>query len=510
MLAGASARPNVPGVEDMSTAEYTCPMHPEVTQDGPGRCPKCGMDLVRRDNRREMAPPMVMMAREHYTPYRWVQAAIAGLGVWLIAGALTFDLGSRALFWSDVLSGLVTLGLALLASGRTRGWASWAVSAVGLWLLSAPLIFWASDPLVYLNDSLVGIMLIVFGFLIPMGMQMPGEDVPDGWSYNPSSWPQRAPIIVLATISYFAARHMAAYQLGYTAEAWDPFFGDGTRRVLESEVSRAWPVSDAGLGALTYAIELLMAFMGDKRRWRTMPWMVALFGIVVIPLGVVSIALVIMQPLAVGAWCTLCLLTAALMLFMIPLALDEVVAMVQYVRRERRRGQSAWRVFWLGGEATDRARIPAARSESWRPKGMAWGVTAHWPLLLSATAGVWLMFSPAVLGAGGGLADSAHFVGALVIVVSVIAVAEVGRPARFFNLPLAAWLVTAPWFLDGGGVGDRLNSVIVGVAVVLASLPLGRIRERYGSFDAALRWSPLHRRRHDTGAPWEQGMSAAR
>jgi uncharacterized protein len=26
--------------------EYTCPMHPEVRAAGPGRCPKCGMDLV--------------------------------------------------------------------------------------------------------------------------------------------------------------------------------------------------------------------------------------------------------------------------------------------------------------------------------------------------------------------------------------------------------------------------------------------------------------------------------
>jgi Cu+-exporting ATPase len=27
-------------------AKYTCPMHPEVVQDGPGSCPKCGMALV--------------------------------------------------------------------------------------------------------------------------------------------------------------------------------------------------------------------------------------------------------------------------------------------------------------------------------------------------------------------------------------------------------------------------------------------------------------------------------
>jgi Ni,Fe-hydrogenase III large subunit len=30
-------------------AEYVCPMHPEVVSDEPGRCPKCGMDLVPRE-----------------------------------------------------------------------------------------------------------------------------------------------------------------------------------------------------------------------------------------------------------------------------------------------------------------------------------------------------------------------------------------------------------------------------------------------------------------------------
>jgi hypothetical protein len=28
---------------------YTCPMHPEVVQSSPGKCPKCGMDLVHKD-----------------------------------------------------------------------------------------------------------------------------------------------------------------------------------------------------------------------------------------------------------------------------------------------------------------------------------------------------------------------------------------------------------------------------------------------------------------------------
>ena len=29
-----------------AAVQYTCEMHPEVVQDAPGRCPKCGMKLV--------------------------------------------------------------------------------------------------------------------------------------------------------------------------------------------------------------------------------------------------------------------------------------------------------------------------------------------------------------------------------------------------------------------------------------------------------------------------------
>ncbi|HMG83324.1 MAG TPA: heavy metal-binding domain-containing protein [Ferruginibacter sp.] len=30
-----------------SQGQYTCPMHPEVISNKPGKCPKCGMDLVK-------------------------------------------------------------------------------------------------------------------------------------------------------------------------------------------------------------------------------------------------------------------------------------------------------------------------------------------------------------------------------------------------------------------------------------------------------------------------------
>ncbi|MBT2557960.1 hypothetical protein J7E24_09205 [Hymenobacter sp. ISL-91] len=32
---------------DMAAVTYTCPMHPEIRESGPGQCPKCKMDLVK-------------------------------------------------------------------------------------------------------------------------------------------------------------------------------------------------------------------------------------------------------------------------------------------------------------------------------------------------------------------------------------------------------------------------------------------------------------------------------
>jgi hypothetical protein len=32
--------------------QYTCPMHPEVISDTPGKCPKCKMALVKKESRK--------------------------------------------------------------------------------------------------------------------------------------------------------------------------------------------------------------------------------------------------------------------------------------------------------------------------------------------------------------------------------------------------------------------------------------------------------------------------
>ena len=49
LLVAMLACTGTPTHEHQAEADtYTCPMHPEVTQPGPGKCPVCGMDLVRK------------------------------------------------------------------------------------------------------------------------------------------------------------------------------------------------------------------------------------------------------------------------------------------------------------------------------------------------------------------------------------------------------------------------------------------------------------------------------
>ena len=419
---------------------------------------------------------------EHHDMARWVDWVLVALGLWLVASPATVGYDRAALAWSDVLSGIAVAGFALVSLRTRRAWAPYAAAGVGTWLLFAPIAFWAREPGAYLNDSLVGAAVIGLAALIPHGMDMGGGDVPPGWSYNPSTWPQRLPIIALALVGFVASRYMAAFQLDHIAGAWDPFFGNGTERVLESDISKMFPVSDAGLGASIYLFEVLMMAMGDKRRWRTMPWMVAFFALLVIPLGVTSIVLVILQPLAVGTWCTLCLLAAVAMLVMVPLSLDEVVAMVQLIARRRREGVSLWRTFWYGANQDDHDPVPEGPPARAAVRGMTWPI----PLLLTAAIGGWLMVAPDVLGHAGGIADSDRLVGSLVVTFALVALAEVARPLRLLNVPLGAWLLVAPWVF-GASAAVTASGMLAGAALIVLSLPRGSIVERSGGWETRVR-----------------------
>lgn len=106
---GAAARAGaVPS--GVQAVRYTCPMHPEIVQIGPGVCPKCGMALEPMDVFAEVeAQPEYDSTRRRF----WVSAALSlpvlalsmlghALGLRLspsIRGAIEFVLATPVVFW---------------------------------------------------------------------------------------------------------------------------------------------------------------------------------------------------------------------------------------------------------------------------------------------------------------------------------------------------------------------------------------------------------------------------
>lgn len=439
--------------------------------------------------------------RSEYHRFRWAHFTNLALAGWLIVSPPILDHAGTPLAWSDALSGVVLLALASLSLSWRFGWARWASAALACWVMFAPLVFWTGSAAAYLNDTIVG--MLVFGFAVatrpPPGVNpvaaLTGPTIPPGWEYSPSGWFQRLPIILLAWVGFHISRYLTAYQLGHIDNVWEPFFAggpdpqNGTEEIITSSVSRAWPVPDAGVGALTYALEILTGLMGSARRWRTMPWLVILFGIMIVPLGAVSITFIIIQPIIIGTWCTLCLIAAAAMLLQIPYSLDEIVATAQFLIRRKRAGRSVLRVFFVGdtdeGEPNKRdeddfEQKPAALAREM----LSGGVSTPWNLAACILVGVWLMLTRLTVGAEGALANADHVIGALAITVAVTAFAEVARSVRYVNVLFGVALLIVP-FVFGASMPVMLSELVCGALLIVLSLRRGPIRTQYGIRDRA-------------------------
>jgi Cu2+-exporting ATPase len=110
---------------------YTCPMHPEVRQAGPGSCPICGMALepVMPSAAEEQNPELVDMTRRF-----WVALALSIPVLWLAMGegVAFLDLGAAV----DKFA--ATMGLPHLVS------VTWA--QCGEAVLATPVVLWAGWP----------------------------------------------------------------------------------------------------------------------------------------------------------------------------------------------------------------------------------------------------------------------------------------------------------------------------------------------------------------------------
>lgn len=276
---------------------------------------------------------------------------ISTLGIYLIFSALLFPFPAPS-FFSNLITGLLLITLSLIAIPFPSPLYFFPTLTLGLYLQLAPLLFWYPTWPPFLHDTLTGALLsyLSFQFLpIPPASK---HLLPPRARYNPSSFSYRIPAAILALTCWLLAIYLAIFELGYMNTIWDPIFGDGTMKVLSSSISKSFPVPDAGLGAISYLLEALLALHGGKDRWKTIPWVVLSFGIFALPVGIISIILIILQPLAVHAWCSFCLLIALINALVAILSANEIIATLRLLKQERRKGHSLLRTLIHGVKGT--------------------------------------------------------------------------------------------------------------------------------------------------------------
>src|ERR687888_31082 len=98
-------------------------MHPDVQRDRPGKCPKCGMDLVAKNRgqrqtkshegdghedhkmtEHEEHGAMPEMTREMRRPWLWTNSTLMALGLWLLSSPFTFGYAGSRMAWNDGVS----------------------------------------------------------------------------------------------------------------------------------------------------------------------------------------------------------------------------------------------------------------------------------------------------------------------------------------------------------------------------------------------------------------------
>jgi hypothetical protein len=212
-------------------------------------------ELVRRDHRQNL----------------WAHFLTIALGAWLLTSRPTLGYESAILAASDMVCGVLIMAFAALSLSWRMPWARMANGVIGVYLLFAPLLFWAPTAAAYLNDTITGALVIGLATVVrpPVGVsviaRMTGPDVPPGWEYSPSTWTQRLPVIGLAFVGLYISRYLTAYQLGHIEQVWDPRFGGGTARIIRR----------------TCSLDELIAtcqFLAQRRRKGQPLWQVLLHG----------------------------------------------------------------------------------------------------------------------------------------------------------------------------------------------------------------------------------------
>jgi uncharacterized membrane protein len=292
--------------------------------------------------------------------------------------------------------------------------------------------------------------------------------IPPGWTSNPSAPPRRLVLAALATLGFLTAGFLALYQTGVISTVWEPFFGDGSKTILDSNLSRWFPVPDAALGAAVYFVDAMLEFAGGEDRWKSHPWFVLANGATAIALGLTAITLLIVQPLTYGNYCTLCMLSAFISINLVGPTMEEVLAALQYLGRKYTEPTKDQQLD-LAEEAGEPDH-PLVANE-WDALGLR---LRH---LFGAAIGLWLMASPAAIGFAGYSRADMRLTGPIVFTLSVLAVWPATRWFARLNAFAGFWLMIGGILLQAPHMLQLSNILFGAVLVALAVFPGNTARQ---------------------------------
>ncbi|MGD9717119.1 MAG: HAD-IC family P-type ATPase, partial [Sulfuricurvum sp.] len=134
---------------DISPALYTCPMHPEIEQEGPGTCPKCGMALESKEVRldEDNGEEKELTRRLRVSGILALAVFISAMGSEMWPGTFNLLIGPRVRQWVElILSAPVVWwgGWSFFTRGvqslRTRNFNMFTLISMGIataWIYSA-------------------------------------------------------------------------------------------------------------------------------------------------------------------------------------------------------------------------------------------------------------------------------------------------------------------------------------------------------------------------------------
>ena len=137
-----------------NTTMYTCPMHPEVRQPGPGGCPKCGMALEpegvpQSSSKTEYTCPMhPEIVRDHPGSCPICGMALEPKTVEGEEDTSELDYMSRR-FWISAVLALPTFVLTMVADLVPQWMPDWLSMPTVQWiefLLATPVVLWGGWP----------------------------------------------------------------------------------------------------------------------------------------------------------------------------------------------------------------------------------------------------------------------------------------------------------------------------------------------------------------------------